>query len=245
MRDIPCFLAIVLVPAVAWGGLLAEYRFNDGTAGDETGSYNLNTVGTGITYHLEGAKGYARFPGDDDEPSYLEVEGPGGMPQFTVSIWLRTPQRDQGEYQGVFSNNRSSTADYSWQFGVHDGTMRVRSAVSGFDTITFGSLPVDEWTNVIVQKTSSDSAEVFLNGQSVGAEDTNPGGLQWLRVGTNRNTSAFYAMDVDEVKVWDSLEDAAAIYAQGTAFVPEPATIVLVGMGLAVSARRRRRRERL
>jgi len=235
------FTCVLAACCSANAGLLADYTFENGSTESLTGSYDFNTVGTGMSYDLDGAVAFARFPGTEGSPSYLQVQGPGGESQFTVSIWMRTSQANQGGYQGIFSTDFNTSA-YRWQFDVDNGTQRLVSGTSGFSTITLGSVLLDEWQNIVIRKNLGDTTDVFINGINVGHRDANVGGLHYFRLGTNRNTDNFFAMDVAEVSIWDTAEDGAAIYAAGMRNIPEPTTLALLLGGVAAAARRKLRR---
>jgi len=205
--------AALAVGTAGHANLIGQWNFNDGTAADSSGSanvYDLNIVGAGPTFH----DGMATFPGTASD--YLEAQGPGGEPQYTVSLWHRTDTSDQGGYKGLMCNNTSSGAANSWQLAVHNGDYRLNT--QAFGAVTFGTPRVDRWENIVLRKRGGGGpAEVFRNGSRVLTYDGNPGGLQWFRLGINRNSDNGYATDMDDVQVWNTLEDPAAIYAAGPA----------------------------
>lgn len=200
---------------------IAEWNFDDGTANDSVGGFDLTPIGGGPTI----SGGLARFDGDEANPAYLEAAGFGGNPTWTLGIRLRADAPlAQGAFQGIFSNNNSSQANFSWQvenangvyqFRTQQGTFVIGAATGGFDSI-------------VVRKLSSNDGDIFFNGvQVVSSFGFNPGGLQNFRVGTNRNTNNFYAFDLDFVRVFTTVESAST-----AAAVPEPSTALLFMLGL-------------
>lgn len=205
---------------------IAEWNFDDGTANDSVGSYDLTLVGGGPT--LSG--GTARFDGDEGSPSFLEAGGYGGNPEWSIALRIRPEAPfDQGGYQGIISNNSSPSADYSWQVENFDGRYQFRTTSGVYDI----GAPTGGWDTIVVRKVDGNDGDLWLNGvQVVASFGTNPGGLQNFRLGTNRNSNSFYAFEADWFRVYDSYEDPSMI--------PEPGTALLVGLGLIGLATRRR-----
>lgn len=212
----PC-LSLLVLPVQ--GSLLAHYDFTDGDLTDnEVGPLEtLTLVNQGANEITINARGAAVFPGESgDDRDYLEVERGLGSPTFTVSVWFKTATVDQGTYQAIFSNNISSGSAFSWQIDVHNGVLRLVSATSGFDPITnaeAGEPPIQAgvWHHVVVRKTSGSSGELWFGAegsplQLLGSNDLNPGGLQWFRLGVNRNSDSLYAMEMANVKIYDDIE---------------------------------------
>lgn len=206
---------------------IAEWNFDAGNFEDSVGAYDLTVVGGGPSI----SGGIATFGGDESTPSFLETAGYGGNPEWTVAMRIRSASPfDQGQYQGLFSNQVSATANYSWQLESFDGRYQFRTTSGVFDI----GAPTGGWDTLVVRKTGGNDGDIWLNGvQVVSSFGSNPGGLQYFRLGTNRNTNRFAAFEADWFRVYDTFEDPALI--------PEPGTAVLLGLGLAGLAARSRR----
>ena len=215
---------LLLSAGGAFATALAEWNFNDGTANDLLGNYDLTAIGGGPTI----AGGFAEFSGDEGSPSFLESNGFGGNPTWSLALRLRVDgPLDQGAFQGIFSNNTSSTANFSWQVENFEGVYQLRTT-SG--TYVIGT-PTGGFDSIVIRKLSGNDADIWYNGvQVVTSIGSNPGGLQNFRIGTNRNTSAFAAFTLDTVRIFDSVENPALI--------PEPSSALLIGFGLAALAGR-------
>jgi hypothetical protein len=245
---VPTALAVVGSVQAGHAGLIAHYTFNDGTADDLTDNYELTTVtnGTGVSYGSEGTTGFASFPGDDANLDYLEnTTGPGDdLTGWTLSVWYRpTGGVENAANQAIYSNDNDFNEAGSFQLDVHNGTRRVNSKDAGQPT--FGSPTDNTWENIVLRKASDTDFRIYVNGVQQGSTITsNIGGLEQIRIGTNRGTGAGLRMDVDEVKIWDSAEDASTIYSAGPTPIPEPSTLALTTLGLlglAFFYRRRRK----
>jgi len=208
---------------------IAEWNFDDGTANDSVGGYDLSAVGTGPTI----SSGIATFDGNDALPSYLETSGYGGSSTWSVSMRIRAGSPiDQGVFQGIFSNNSGSTENNSWQLENYGGVYQFRT-VNAASPFTVGAA-TGGWDTIVIRKNGADG-DVWLNGvQVVSSFGVNPGGLQNFRLGTNRNSNRFYHFDADWFKVYDSHEDPQLI--------PEPSAALLIGLGLAAMSQARTRR---
>jgi hypothetical protein len=229
---------LLLLPLAGGASQIAHWNFDDGTATDVSpSSYDLTAVGGGADL----SAGYARFSGSEASAAYLELAGFGANPTWTVALRLRSQGTlDQGAYQGIFSNNTSSSASFSWQIESFGGVYQFRSQAGVHVIGTTAAL--DTWDEIVIRKLSSGDADIWFNGVQVESSlGANPGGLQFFRLGTNRNTSAFWQGDLDDVQVYDSVEAPIGLF--GGAPVPEPSTAGMLGLGLVGLARVGRRRE--
>jgi hypothetical protein len=108
-------------------------------------------------------------------------------------------------------------------------------------TFTIGAASgVGIWDHILVRKFGGNDGDAWLNGVPVlGGIGGNPGGLQFFRLGVNRNSSRLFQMDLDDVRVFDSVESPLVLFA-----TPEPATASLILVGLLCLAFARRRSSR-
>jgi len=226
LRSICVVLLFVAAPSGAVE--IGRWGFGDGTTNDTVGPYDLNPVGAGPTI----AGGIAYFDGLEGSPSYLETGGYGGSADWTIGLRLQpTGPVDQGNFQGIVSNNNSAGAANSWQIESFGGVYQLRTTNG---TYTIG-VPSGGWDVIVVRKIGGNDGDIWFNGvQVVASFGSNPGGLQNFRIGTNRNSNNFYAFALESLQVFDSVE--------GPFSVPEPGTAVLFGLGLFGLAARGGRR---
>lgn len=231
-------LVALAIPAVAGAALIAAWNFDDGTASDVSGSstaYDLTAVNGGPDL----SNGFASFSGSEASAAYLELEAFGGNPTWTISLRVRSQgELDQGAFQGIFSNNTSSTADFSWQIESFDGVYQWRNEAGTFAIGTPTALGV--WDEIVIRKLNNGDGDIWFNGVQVEASlGANPGGLQHFRLGTNRNSNRFWQGDVDDVQVFTTVEDPSVLF---SAAIPEPSTSALMALGIAglgITGRRR------
>ncbi|MDF1714193.1 MAG: hypothetical protein P1U90_18295 [Akkermansiaceae bacterium] len=216
--DFPFVALAIALPANA--ALLALYDFTDGDLTDnEVGpAETLSLVTNGSNLITTTTEGAAVFPGEAaGDRDYLEVERGAGAGAFTVSIWFKTDTINQGGFQGIFSNNIANVADnFSWQIDVNNGVLRFVSATTGFGSITNAEagepqIQTGVWNHVVARKTGGSAADFWLGTestplQSLGTANLNPGGLQWFRLGVNRNSDSLYAMEMANVKIYDDVD---------------------------------------
>ncbi len=238
--------------------LLAHYDFTDGIlTNNEVGpAETLTLINQGANIITTTPQGSASFPGETGaDADYLELDRSGaGAGAFTVSIWFKTGTVDQGSFQGIFSNNVvNNPNNFSWQIDVNGGIVRLVSATSGFPAITNGdagepAIIPDVWNQIVARKTGGSTADLWLGTettplQSLGTANMNPGGLQYFRLGVNRNSDSLYEMEMANVKIYDdanvSLTDLNAEGPQLLA-VPEPTTGLLVLLSLPLLLRRKK-----
>lgn len=236
--------------------LLAHYDFTDGILTDnELGAAETLTLVTNgpstITVTAEGA---ALFPGEGTaEADYLQVDRAGaGSPQFTVSMWFRTDTINQGGFQGLFSNNVVNAANnFSWQLDVNNGVLRLISAQTGFGELSNAGpgepqIETGVWHQVVARKTAAGGGELWFGSegtplQLIGSTAVNPGGLQWFRLGVNRNSDNLYNMEMANVKIYnDANISLVDLNSEGPQLIPEPSTSLLGLLALPMLFRRKR-----
>lgn len=231
--------AILATTSQAHAGLITHYTFDR--------SVGLSDIsGSATTYDLSAVGGAAdltrqAYFSDGLSTNHLKVAGPGGTPDWTLSLWVNTALADQGTFKALFSNQYNSSNDFSWQVDSNDGFYRLLAkdnTVSGNaqNSLVIGQATANVWENIVVQKSGGSSATVFFNGAQTATGSFNPGGLQNFRLGINRNSSQSFEGYLDNVQIWDdNRRRASEIFEAGvgTQTVPAPATLALIGLGLA------------
>lgn len=221
--------------------LIAEYNFDTDLSNSASGAYSPLTV-IGSAPDISGGS----YHSDGNNLNYLEIApAVGGANPFTVSIWVYSSQANQGGFKGIFSNNSSTVAPNSWQIDSNSGSYRA----VGVDIPTRSTTAsANVWQNLVIRKTGGGEGNFWVDGVQVGADfGANPGGLQEFRIGINRNNDNSYNGFIDNVQIWDTIEDPSAIFAAGPGLnavpaIPEPSSLLLVALGsCGIMCRRRRR----
>ena len=226
--------------------LIAHYDFTDGNLLDnEAGSsYTLSETGSGVSLD---PSGFASFPGDDTIQSYLET--PGAVPigsDFIVSFWWKTDSFEQGDFQGLFSSN-TANVNYSWQFDSSGTDMRLVSNGSSANPALSdpeSNLAPDTWYHTVVRKWSENNTDLYITQEGavspllVGSQGRNPGGLNFFRLGVNRNTDSLFRFDMANVKIYDDSTQSrvSTLLAEGPGLIPEPGTFALLAIGVGLLA---------
>jgi hypothetical protein len=106
---------------------------------------------------------------------------------------------------------------------------------------------VDTWYHVVVRKDTSNSAKVHITEEGaapvnqVMSPAANPGGLQRLRLGVNRNAGSLFRMDMANVQIYDDASvDLDTLLAEGPQLVPEASSLLLALLGAPLLLRRRK-----
>lgn len=224
------FALSIALSAPASAALIAEYNFDDKTAENAvSAAYDLNSQGSAADFSD------SAFYSDGISSNYLSVSGPGGMTDWTVSLWVNTSVSDQGEFKGIFSNMNDPQSDWSWQIDSHNGDYRLLSKQNDNSPVSLGTSVNGMWQHIFVQKFGGNDARLYFNGTFVENTGFNPGGLQNFRVGINRSSNSSYEGYIDNIQIWDdSTVSASQIYSNGVGVnaVPAPTSVALLGLAL-------------
>lgn len=242
LTTLTALAAIVLVASqtTTQAALIAGYNFDGNLTNSAGSSFSpLTQIGASANIDMNS------YHSDGNNSNYLEIApAVGGAPVYTVSVWVYTDVANQGGFKGIFSNADAPTDSNSWQIDSNNGVYRLVGIDSGADN--FGNAVAGQWQNLILQKAPGDVGSLYLDGVQVNANiGANPGGLQEFRIGINRNSDNSFLGLIDNVQIFNTLEDPAAIFAAGPGKnaidIPEPATATLALLGLGGMLVRRNR----
>jgi len=221
-----------------------------GTVAVDSSGYGLNgtyqpTAGPGPIVGVPAISGNlgtaVNFNGALDEvylgsPAALKMEN-----NFSIAAWIR-PNVTTGT-QRIFSQYFGGWIGYG--FGLSGDELRFTTyGIQDYNT-TGLDIPTGEWTHVAVVFDENNDALFYVNGQFEGKLLGSLGAV----IGNNNffigstGVSEWFNGRIDDVRVYaGSLTDEMVQALYDETFIPEPATLTLLGLGALGLLRRSRRR---
>jgi len=194
---------------------------------------------TPVTY--DGKNRVLRFDGAADYATSSTAGFPFATDRQTVALWVRPadgapPLGDSGAASGMqtFVSVRKDF-DSGWTLGLRDGAFEVWS-VNTKRTYVRAAMPAKKGVWQYVAYTFERSVHrLYLDGQPAGEGDLEPGNRTstsaWL--GSADGLSAFFAGDMDEVRVYTAALSSSTLAAQAArgrvrdASIEQPDALVL------------------
>ena len=65
------------------------------------------------------------------------------------------------------------------------------------------SLNENSWHHIVLTKSSSNKIKIYTNNSLSETLQLNDWSIEWLRVGTNRNTANFWKGNIDDIRIYD------------------------------------------
>lgn len=254
MKKITIFHLLTLSACLSLSAqtVVHSYLFNSGSVEDQTGSLDLNAAPSSVTFNTESNISYASF--DGTATSLLRGDGVGFVAgeSFSTSFWVRNSdwsRTNMPNGTGLISttnNANNGNAAGFWEFEIsgninnNTGTRWNGKVTPGGAGFNVGStLPSDNtWTLFTFEFNAATTTGTTWYQDGTSTNSTNLGNdvlFTDLLIGANKfGSNNGFNGDIAEVIVrdgagWDATAQAA-LFAAGPTAIPEPSSIVLMGL---------------
>ena len=250
-------LAGAIAPAFATPILTNRYSFTT-NANDSVGGANLTLVGATTV-----SGGQLRLPGGF-HTNYAAATGASltrlsntvnNARALTIEMWLTDGQAG-ASYSKVFmaGNGRAKFINVTpRKFGsTNSQEISINGEVDNFASIVPTNVPFyfaasfDSTTNLMTMHSGAVGGALVSKSAPMGGYALSSlGPLAYFTLGNSAFDDPDFKGSIDEMRVWNgafSTRNAAYNFAAGPSSVPEPSSILLMGLGLAVFAVRRKRK---
>ena len=264
---ISCALSVLglALTSVSQAALVGYWKLNEGsgiTVADSSGNGNTGTFVTGGAADgwagsTSGVSGTDNSLNSTGYNSYINVPysaslgGINTASQITISLWFNETYASAYAYPIAFSNAGGRAMFI--QMGTGPGSNMYAWSDAGWGKKTINQEGAQNaWVNYALtwDGTAAGLLKAYRNGVQIGgnqnAATSFPTFTELHIAGGYGSAYSSVEGNMDEVAVYNSIEDVSAIYAKGLAgtslVVPEPTALALLGLGsfgLLFSRRRR------
>ena len=116
-------------------------------------------------------------------------------------------------HDSIVSSSQNNSKLGSWQIGMTGSTAikfssQQSNGDSGSDDLL---LSKNSWHHIVLTKSSSNKIKIYTNNSLSETIQLNDWSIEWLRVGTNRNTANFWKGNIDDIRIYDYVLSAENI----------------------------------
>lgn len=224
-------------------GLEVYYGFNDQTLTDLSGNdrHGENQAGT-IDFTSDvpaaiGAGNSLRLTNDGRFAVGNDYKGVPGSDNRTVAGWIKLNEHTTTD--GIIVKWGDSFGDAGEKWTVRLDNLRLRAEVAGGATVYSKPFALDVWHHFAVVLNGDDLSDVrlYVNGageDSTGSQAINTADTEAPRIGARPvwQTRRLGDASLDHLAIWSrALSDAEILELHGGAVIPEPATLLMLGLG--------------
>jgi len=229
---------------------LVGYWPLDGDAADLSGNGLDGTINGDVAPTADrfgNADSALLFPGA--RSSYIELGDPPALQitgAMTLAAWVRIDSYEtNGRIIARIGSQRSYSLNVEGEQYGHVGAFQVAASgndlriVTTADRIDFGP---DKWFHIAGTFEPSVAMKIYINGELDNTLTDNIPATQFIantvRIGRSGTTWGEFPGSIDEVRVYDEALTQAQI--QAVMAIPEPATMLMLGLGGLALIRRKR-----
>jgi hypothetical protein len=240
LKSLSLIVLVILLGCITGStnaSLVAQYQF-EGNANDSSGNgYNGTFMGDAKTVTDAQRGQVLNLDGIDD---YVDCgTGPAitGISPFTVAAWIKTSNTS---HSAIVTQRDPSNNSGSYGFGLVDqGRSQIYVYDGGYGFLFQSGTGVTDgtWHHVAAVRTNSTDGELFIDGNIVATSSGTAISLQQVLVVIGRGYTGSYFFNglMDDVRIYDN----ALSQEEVRQLIPEPATMLLVGLGGILLRRKR------
>ena len=121
------------------------------------------------------------------------------------------------KHDSIVSSSQNNNKLGSWQIGMTGSTAIKFSSQQSNGSVISGDLLLSKnsWHHIVLTKSNSNEIKIYTNNSLSETLQLNDWSIEWLRVGTNRNTANFWKGNIDDIRVYDyvlSTENINTLY---------------------------------
>ena len=114
------------------------------------------------------------------------------------------------KHNSIVSSSQNNNKLGSWQIGMTGSTaikfssQQLNGSVISEDLL----LSKNSWHHIVLTKSNSNEIKIYTNNSLSETLQLNDWSIEWLRVGTNRNTTNFWKGNIDDIRIYDYVLNA-------------------------------------
>ena len=162
-------------------------------------NYNENATIDNGSWSLEGNQVYGEY----------QLTTGDNLDNFSISMRVIIANESE-KHDSIVSSSQKNNKLGSWQIGMTGSTaikfssQQLNGSVSSEDLL----LSKNSWHHIVLTKSNSNEIKIYTNNRLSETLQLNDWSIEWLRVGTNRNTTNFWKGNIDDIRIYDYVLNA-------------------------------------